>query len=104
MSGDERMRLLAWRPLRQGRLLGFCTIELPIGLQIHEVPVLHGLEGLWAALPAKPELTRENQVRIGPDGKVLYRDLLSWRTRRLKNAFSERVIALLREAHPADLE
>jgi hypothetical protein len=101
---EERMRLLAWRPLRQGRLLGFATILLPIGLEIREVPVLRGAEGLWAALPSKPELTRDNQVRAGPDGKPAYRDVLAWRSRKLKNAFSERVVGLVREAHAGDLE
>jgi hypothetical protein len=104
MSDDGRMRLLAWRPLRKGRLLGFCTVELPIGLQIREVALLRGPEGLWAALPAKPEVTADNQVRTGPDNKPLYRELLVWRSRRLKDAFSTRVIGLVREAHQEDLE
>jgi hypothetical protein len=101
---SEKMRLLGWRPLRQGALYGFAEIELPIGLIIREVPVLRGTESLWAALPSKPEVTGDHQVRRGPDGKPLYRDILAWRSWRLKNLFSERVIGLVREAHAADLE
>jgi DNA-binding cell septation regulator SpoVG len=47
------MRLVEWRRLRQGRLYGFATVELPIGLVIREIGVLHGPEGLWAALPGQ---------------------------------------------------
>ena len=98
------MRLVEWRRLRQGSLYGFATVELPIGLIIREIGVLRGPEGLWAELPGKPELDRDNRtVRTGGDGKPLYRELLSWRTRRLREAFSERVVELVREAHPDDL-
>jgi hypothetical protein len=74
------MRLVNWRRLRQGRLYGFCEVELPIGLRIAEIPLLRGPEGVWATLPSKPELDRDNRtVRTGPDGRPLYRELLAWR-------------------------
>jgi hypothetical protein len=102
---SEQMRLLGWRRLRQGSLLGFAEIELPIGLIIAEIPLLRGPEGLWAALPSKPELDRDNRtVRTGGDGKPLYREIMRWRSRRLRTAFSERVVALVRADYPADLE
>jgi hypothetical protein len=111
VSGEQllvnpaRMRLVEWRRLRQGRLYGFATVELPIGLVIREIGVLRGPEGLWAALPGKPELDRDNRIaRTGDDGKVLYRELLSWRTRKLRAAFSQRVLELVRAAYPADLD
>ena len=99
------MRLVGWRALRSGKLYGFAEIELPIGLRIAEIPVLSGSEGPWAALPGRPELDRDNRtVRTGADGKPVYRDLLSWRTRRLREAFSERVVALVRDAYPTDID
>jgi DNA-binding cell septation regulator SpoVG len=101
---SEKMRLLGWRRLPKGSLLGFAEIELPIGLVIREIPVLRGPEGPWAALPGKPELDRDNRtVRLGPDGRPLYRELMVWRSRRLREAFSERVVALVRAAYPDDL-
>jgi hypothetical protein len=102
---SEQMRLLGWRPVRQGRLYGFAEIELPIGLIIGEIPLLRGSEGLWAVLPSKPELDRDGRtVRTGGDGKALYREIMRWRSRRLRTAFSERVVALVRAAHPGDLD
>jgi|SRR6516162_6149568 hypothetical protein len=99
------MRLLGWRPVRQGKLYGFAEVELPIGLIIGEIPLLRGPEGLWAVLPSKPELDRDGRtVRTGGDGKALYREIMRWRSRRLRTAFSERVVALVRAAHPGDLD
>ena len=102
---DGQMRLLGWRRLRQGSLYGFAEIELPIGLIIKEIPVLRGPEGLWAALPSKIELNRVGHtVRTGGDGKPLYHEIMHWRSRRLKDAFSVRVVQLVRAQYPADLE
>ena len=100
----EQMRLVEWRPLQQGKLLGFATVELPIGLTIRECPLLRGSEGLWAALPRKPEIGRDGRCRIGAQGERLYAEMLAWRTSRLRDAFSERVVALVRASYPADLE
>ena len=76
------MRLLGWRPVRQGKLYGFAEVELPIGLIIGEIPLLRGPEGLWAVLPSKPELDRDGRtVRTGGDGKALYREIMRWRSR-----------------------
>ena len=105
MANTNTMRLVGWRRLRQGKLYGFAEIELPIGLRIAEIPVLHGPEGPWAALPGKPELERDGKtVRLGADGKPVYRELLAWRSRRLRKAFSARVVRLIRAAYPADIE
>jgi hypothetical protein len=99
-----QMRLVDWRPLRQGKLLGFAKILLPIGLEIAEVPLLRGPEGTWATLPGKPELDRDNRtVRTGPDGRPVYHELLTWRSRRLRQAFSDRVVELVRAEYPDDL-
>jgi hypothetical protein len=42
MRPQYRMRLLGWRRLRQGKLLGFAEVESPIGLKLYDVPVLRG--------------------------------------------------------------
>jgi DNA-binding cell septation regulator SpoVG len=102
---EKQMRLLGWRPLRQGRLYGFAQVELPIGLILEEIPLLRGPEGLWAAMPSKVELNRDGRtVRTGGDGKPLYHSIARWKSRQLSSAFSQRLVALVRAAHPDDLE
>jgi hypothetical protein len=94
------MRLVEWRPLRQGKLFGFASVMLPIGLQINECPILAGVEGVWAALPSRPEVDRDGVVRTGANGARLYQPVLEWRSRRLREAFSQRVVALVSRAYP----
>jgi hypothetical protein len=100
----ERLRLVKWRKLQSGKLLGFATVQLPIGLEIRDCPVLNGNEGPWAALPGKPELDREGRCKTGAAGERIYAEILAWRSRKLREAFSVRVVELVRAAHPADLE
>jgi hypothetical protein len=99
----ETLRLIDWRPLRKGKLLGFGVIETPLGLRIHDVPVLQGKNGPWAALPTKPELDGDRRQRRDAEGNPSYARVLSWRIQRLEEAFSARVVALVRASHPEDL-
>src|ERR1700676_202497 len=61
----RRMRLISWRPVRSGKLLGFASVELGIGLRLFEWPVFAGTNGPWAALPRKARLDREKRQRLG---------------------------------------
>jgi DNA-binding cell septation regulator SpoVG len=49
------MRLVNWRRVRKAKLLGFASVELAIGLQIHDCPVLNGPHGPLVALPARSD-------------------------------------------------
>lgn len=98
-----QMRLLDWHPLRKSSLRGFATIELPIGLRIVDCPVLVSGGTTWATLPGKPRLDETGRQRRDDSGKPLYSNLLDWRTRELREGFSDRVVALVRQAHPDDL-
>jgi hypothetical protein len=102
MAGQ--MRLMNWRALRQGKLYGFADVELPIGLRINQCALLEGAEGVWASLPTRPELDRDGALRLGANGARVYQAVNEWRSRRLREAFSERVVALVRQAYPHDLE
>jgi hypothetical protein len=99
----ETLRLIDWRPVRKGKLLGFASVELPIGLRIHDVAVLHGKTGPWAALPTKAELDGDRRQRRDVEGQPSYARVLSWCTKRLEDAFSARVVALVQARHPQDL-
>jgi hypothetical protein len=99
----RRVRLVIWQPLRKGPLRGFATIELPIGLRIFDVPIRTGINGLWAGMPAKPEIDRDGRRKTDINGKPVYAEVLRWRDRELSNRFSQAVVAPVRQAHPEDL-
>lgn len=100
----RKMRLLSWRALRKGSLLGFATFELPAGLIIEDVAILTSNGRTWVNLPAKPQLDKEGQHRRDENGKPLYVPILRWRDRDLSDRFGEAVIALVRELHPGALD
>jgi hypothetical protein len=100
-----RMRLVQWRAVAgTGTLRGFATVELPNGLTIVDCPVhVGGSAGqAWAALPARPVLDDRGQHVSDParPGKRQWSAVLRWRDRELGNAWSARVVALVREAYP----
>jgi hypothetical protein len=47
------MKLLNWKPMVRGSLLGFADVELPIGLKIYEIPVLSQGGTVWDAFSAR---------------------------------------------------
>jgi hypothetical protein len=102
---DVRLRLIDWRPLRKGRLYGFACVELqPVGLRIHEIPVLmNEKSGPWACVPTKPRVDANGQQQRDVDGSPRYDQVLSWSTKRRESDFSAAVVALVRRRHPQDL-
>ena len=97
------MRLLKWKPLVRNSLRGFADIELPSGLRISEIPVLVSHGKCWASLPSEPVLDRDGRHLV-EGGKKQYVTLLQWRSREIADAFSSKVIALVRAQHPNALE
>jgi hypothetical protein len=57
------MRLVSWKPITQGSLRGFATVELPIGLKLIDCAVFVGTNGAWARPPAKPQLYNNGRQR-----------------------------------------
>ncbi len=98
-----RLRLVAFTPRVQGALRGFATVELPIGLKLHDVPILAGEFGPWAAMPSKAALDRDRRQKTVA-GKPLFTPVAEWRSRELADRFSAAVIALVRAAHPDALD
>jgi hypothetical protein len=87
----RRMRLISFKPMEKGALRGFASIELPIGLKVHDVPVLVGKNGSWASLPSKPLLDNCGQYKRDPNGKAMYVPVLEWRDRELSDKLSAAV-------------
>jgi hypothetical protein len=95
----KRVRLLKFVPLRKNALRGFCDIELPNGMRIFGCPVLASRGRVWATLPGRPQLDRAgHQVQI--DGKGQFAKIMEWNSRGLSDAFSEALVALVREQYP----
>jgi hypothetical protein len=77
---------------------------MPGGLRIADCPVLISNGKAWATLPARPQLDKDGIPRRDEAGKVLDSPVLGWRTRKLAKRFSAVVVALVRQAHPGNLE
>jgi hypothetical protein len=103
MTAERSLRLLSWESLRKNSLRGFATVELPIGLRILDCPVLVSNGRAWVALPSKPALHREGR-HAKPGGVPQYTPIAEWRDKALSGLFSDRVVELLREQYPEDLE
>jgi hypothetical protein len=101
MSGATA-RLISWRPLQKGSLRGFCNIELPSGLVLRDISVHISHGKAWAGLPAKPVIDSGGRHHI-VDGKKQYAPIAEWKSKALRDGFSDRVVSLVRDAHPADL-
>jgi hypothetical protein len=84
----RQLRLVSWQPFCKGPLRGFACVELPIGLRILDVPIRTGRNGLWAGLPAKPEIDRDGKRKTDVNGKPVYAEVLRWRDRQLADEFS----------------
>jgi hypothetical protein len=104
VNGPPRLRLVSGRLLRKGSLVGFATVELPIGLIVHDCSV-HQVNGKrWAALPGRAQI-EDGRHRLDPaTGKPAYNIVLSWRDHRLAQAFSRRVVEVFAAAHPEAFE
>ena len=101
----RQLRLVSWKPLLRGSLRGFATVEISaIGLRIIDVPVLTGSNGPWATLPSKPELDSEGRRKHDINGKPTWAPVIEWKSRALREGFSEAVVAAVRRAHPGDLD
>jgi hypothetical protein len=95
MTG-ERLKLIGWRLLKKGSLVGFASVELPIGLQVLDCPVHVSHGRRWAALPAKPQIDGDGTARRDPaTGKIAYSPILRWSTEKVRNLFSDRVVELV---------
>jgi hypothetical protein len=97
------MRLVAWKPMQKGDLIGFATVELPICLKLIDCPVLIGPRGRWASLPSKPQIDRDGRQKTDTNGRAVYAPVLEWRDRGLADRFSAAVVELVLQAHPEAL-
>jgi hypothetical protein len=105
-SNRPTLRLLSFKAVRKATLRGFAAVRLPIGLVITDIPVNQANNGTaWASLPARPMLDRDgNVMRDERDGGIRYGKIIEWGSTELRQAFSERVVALVRAQYPDGLD
>jgi hypothetical protein len=105
MSDDrKRLRLVAFRAVSKGTLRGFATVQLPIGLVIHDCPICESNGKAWAMLPGKPQVDSDGKPVRDARGKLAYSAILEWDSRKLRNAFSDCIVAAVRDQHPNAFE
>jgi hypothetical protein len=98
----RQMRLVSFKLVGKGALIGFANIELPNGLKIDDCPVLTSHGKVWATFPAKPQLGKDGR-QIVVDGKKQFAAILAWPDRATADRWSDAVVALVRAKHPEAL-
>jgi len=69
-------------------------------LRIREGTVHESHGKRWIGLPAKPQITRDGQVRRDERHKTLYAPVIEFLDKPTRDAFSQRAIAALLETYP----
>jgi hypothetical protein len=92
-------RILSWRPLRRGALLGFAKVAFPSGVVLAEVAIMRGPTHAWCAPPTRPRLHRGELVRK-TNGKIQQLDLIEFMSSDIKDRWSHSIIAALRAQYP----
>jgi len=97
-------RLVGFKPLRKGGLLGLATVEfVALGLVIAECAVQKTHGRIWSPLPSKPVLD-QGVHHLRSNSKGQYAALLKWRDRAHHDRFSDRVVELVRQQYTGALE
>jgi hypothetical protein len=96
------LRLVGFKELRKGALLGFATIEIAPGLTIVDCPLQSSGGRVWCAPPAKPVLGSDGR-QVETNGKKQYVAILRWRDRAMSDRFSDRIVELVRQQYPGAL-
>lgn len=84
------MKILDFRAVEKGGLRGFVTVEMPSGMIIHDVAIFEKNGETWASPPRKARVDREGRP-IARDGKQLYAPMVSFKTKELRDKWSEAV-------------
>jgi hypothetical protein len=97
-----RARLLDWKPLAKGTLLGFAKVQFSSGLIISEIGIHRSGDRVWANPPARPWIDHDALVR-DERGRVKYQPLIGFANHGVHASWSRQVIRAVREQHPAVL-
>jgi DNA-binding cell septation regulator SpoVG len=93
-------RIENFRAVNKNSLLAFCTVHMPSGMIINDVAIRRNSDGYWASPPSRMMTDRDGQPLRGDDDKPIYRAIVDFDSRKLRERWSGQVIAALREQYP----
>jgi hypothetical protein len=100
MSGKVSIVIEEFRRVRRGSLVGFATLRVRQWfLRIHGVSIYELRGSRWAAMPSRPQVSRDGDL-IRNDGKIAYASVLKISSAEARAAFSAAVVAALLEFDP----
>ncbi len=94
------MRITEFRPLQRNSLLGFATVEMPSGMILHDCGVYQKEGNVWASPPSKPMIGRDGAKVTDRDGRAVYKPIIEFTTKDVRDKWSTAVIDALRQSHP----
>jgi hypothetical protein len=94
------MRLLDWRQIDKGFLVGRAKVILPNGLEIADIGIFSKDGRTWSQMPVQQVRGADGRPITDDRGKACYVSSIKWSTRELRDGFSEALIALVLADHP----
>jgi hypothetical protein len=99
MSATSGFVVEEFAPVTRNTLRGFARIRMPSGMIVADVAI-HQRDGrAWASPPAKPMLGRDGSQMKGADGKALWTPIIAFVSRKVRDRWSDAVLAGLRACH-----
>ncbi len=94
-----RVRVLEWRPLARGSLVGFCSVQFASGMIVREIALHRMGTRAWASPPARP-WTKGNELVLDENGKLKWQPLIDFATHGVRASWSHQIVAALHQAFP----
>ena len=90
--------------MKKNTLLGFACVRTPSGLLFHDVAMHRKGDICWASPASKPQMGRDGTQMRAPDGKLLWRPVVSFSSKKARDNWSSSVIEALKASHPEAFE
>jgi hypothetical protein len=104
MTEALSVRVLGFRPKRQGTFRGFAKVQLPFGMIIPDCLIhVHGAK-VVAYSPVRLAMAPDGKLLRYSSGKGCHRSMIEFATPGEKDAFSHAVGRAVAAAHPSILE
>jgi hypothetical protein len=104
-GGKLEIVCVDFKPLQKNTLRGFATIKIPVlRMVFKDVALHHKGNTRWAALPGKPQLSKDGVAIRGADGKIAYSPVFEFDDRQVRYAFSDAVVRAVEAFAPSAFE